>query len=151
MTFLTASQGRAVQVLLAMCVATWPLLAVAASPPFNDFTRPYIGTSVAVMLGSAVGAIGAFAYHPEPKRRKMFAMGAINMCLGAAATVLLPLAMGWQWMTPEVRNVAEPPLGLLLSFASRWIVPVFIEHGPALLKGYLQRRSGGAPSPGEKP
>lgn len=125
------------------------LTAASAAVPFdvNDLTRPFLGTGVTTLVAACGGSLGAFAYHAEANRLKLFGVAAANAFLAAALVAVLPLWLGWDWMTPEVKKIAEPPLAFILAFALRWLVPLAVEIGP----GWLRRRFGGDAPPGGPP
>lgn len=128
--------------------AAFVLAVAAADPTFNDILRPYFGVPLTVLAAGAAGAIGAFAYHGEPNRLKLFGTAAVNTFLAASLVTILPLWLKWEWMTPEVKTVAEPPLAFVLAFAMRWAVPLFTEVGPTWVRNRYGKPS--AP-PGDSP
>lgn len=130
---------------LALCLFIAVLPVYAAQ--INDLPRPLFGTGTTTLVMAMVGSIGAFAHAGEPDRVKLFGMAAINGFLATAMVTILPLWLGWEWIKPEIKHVVEPPLGMVVAFALRWIVPLATEIGPQ-----WARKKWGTPAPnGDKP
>lgn len=111
------------------------LLAVTAAGAFapeslNTLTQPFLGTTVVALVSAWLGAAGAFAYYGEPVRRKMLLMVLINGALACTLVSIAPLYFGWDWLTPETKKLAEPPLAFITAFLLRWAVPLVTEIGP---------------------
>jgi hypothetical protein len=62
-------------------------------------------------------------------------MAAANTFIGAAATVLLPAALGWTWVDTSL----QPPLAFILALTARWLVPLAIDVAPSAIKGFLSK------------
>ena len=115
------------------------LLAVTAAGAFapdslNTLTQPILGTTVVTLVSAWLGAAGAFAYFGEPLRKKMLTVVAVNGALACALVVVAPLYFGWDWLTPETKKIAEPPLAFITAFLLRWAVPLVTEIGPQWLR-----------------
>lgn len=114
---------------------TWVGTVVTATDAsFNNITLPIWSVPLTVLASSAVGALVAFAHFDEPNRKKLFGMALANTFLAASLVTILPLWLEWEWMTPEVKKVAQAPLGFVLAFAMRWAVPLLTEVGPTWVR-----------------
>lgn len=138
------ADGQSVHVML---LTLLPLM----TTPVDPYTLSFLGSEINVMVAAAVGVVGGFAHKGEPNRMRLFGCVAIYTLLAAACVTLVPLWWGW-----SIEPVARPPLAIIFGFASRFLVPVFTEYGPALFKTVLMAwatRAGQAtPAPkGEEP
>ena len=101
--------------------------------PADPYTMAYLGSAINVIVASAVGVIGGFAHKGEPDRYKLFGCVAIYTLLAAAGVTLVPLWWGW-----AIEPVAQPPLGVVLGFTARFLIPVFTDYGPDAFKTTLK-------------
>ena len=100
--------------------------------PADPYTIAYLGSAINVIVASAVGVVGGFAHKGEHDRYKLFGCVVIYTLLAAAGVTLVPMWWGW-----TIEPIAQPPLGVVLGFVARFLIPVFTDHGPALFKSIL--------------
>lgn len=98
----------------------------------NNLSIPLFGAPLTVIGMAMGGALASFAYgEPEKSRLKMFFLVIANTFLATLAIVVLPAWLEWTWITP----ILQPPVAGGLAFVARWVIPVFVEIGPQLIRG----------------
>lgn len=102
---------------------------------FNDITIPLFGVKLTVVSMAAAGALVSFAYGKKVESRKvLYTLAAANTFLGSIGAAILPAALGWEWVKPEL----TPALAAIIAIAARWIVPAAIDLVPEFLRKILR-------------
>jgi hypothetical protein len=102
---------------------------------FNDITIPLFGVKLTVISMAAAGALVSFAYGKRVESRKMlYTLAAANTFIGSVAAAILPAALGWDWVKPEL----TPALAAVIAIAARWVVPAAIDLVPEFLRKILK-------------
>lgn len=135
MTPLGLTEGVATKLLVMSAAAVAvPNLAPEANPFLTQ--SPFLGQMLVALAAGFAGSIGAFAIAGEPDRVKLFSNAVVYAFLAVCGVILLPLWLGWEWMTEEVEATAQPPLAFVLAFVLRWGWPLAVEIGP----GWIRQR-----------
>lgn len=116
--------------------ALWAgLTAFLGGVVFNDITIPLFGVKLTVVSMAAAGALVSFAYGKKVESRKvLYTLAAANTFLGSIGAAILPAALGWEWVKPEL----TPALAAIIAIAARWIVPAAIDLVPEFLRKILR-------------
>jgi hypothetical protein len=105
----------------------------------DGVTMQLFGVSVHAMGTASIGAIASFAYgKTEQSRPRLFGLVVANTFVGALSVAILPIWLGWVWVTP----VLQAPLAGGMAFAARFAVPALIDVFPS----WLRKKAGVAAS-----
>lgn len=100
----------------------------------NEVSTPMLGVPLTVLGTAAGGALASFAYGiPEATRMRLFFLAISNTFIGALGVAVLPVWLGWQWVTP----VLLPPVAGLLAFVARWVIPLVVELAPQWIRNWI--------------
>lgn len=115
---------------------SWALITVAttaaAQLTFGDVSIPYVGVALPVLAASFAGALFGVAYGEEIKpRSRMYKTILGNAFIGMTLVSFLPFVPFLSF----IQKVPQAPLGGLLAFFCRWLIPALIVKLPEYIKG----------------
>ena len=112
-------------VIVAGAGLVWQFFVAGTNVPFFD-------VSVSTLGMAAAGSMIAFAYGtPVESRTKLYGYAIGGMFVGIWSVKILPQSMGWDWYIMESM---QPPLAGLIALVSRWVIPLFIDQIPSILR-----------------
>lgn len=107
---------------------------VASLFGFDQYVIAFVGVPFTVVGMSAAGALMSYAFGTgETSRVKLFFTAAAATFIGAAAVTWVP-ALFHIW---DVADPVKPVAGFFYALFTRWLMPVFIEILPMLVRRWF--------------
>lgn len=98
----------------------------------SDFSVPYIGAPLNVLVACAIGAFCSFSFGDKVEtRRRVFGLFVTCMLMGAALTAVVNAALA-HWVFVQMTDGLHAGLGAIISFSARFFLPWLadvIKHG----------------------